>query len=382
MKRMLGFPVILLAVIAIIFTGCAVASTPEPWITKPTTATAGQAEPWKLDWEKTLDAAKGEKTVVMYTTAGSEIRKGFAEALKEKHGLEMEFVVGKGNELVERILSERRAAIYIGDVYMGGSTTLVSMFLPAGALDEMKPELVLPEVANAKYWSGNKLPFSDDGGHIFAMRGSLFVPLAINTSLVKPEEMTSYNDLLKPKFKSKIAMVDPTIGGGASSFLTIVGNYIMGYDYVRQLAKQEPFIARDERLLTEWVARGKYSILIGTKPDPVVEFEKAGAPILRIIPKEGSLIDPGAGTISMINRRPHPNAARVFVNWLLSKEGQTVYAEGAGVESAREDVSKAHLDPRLAREPGKKYIVPDEEYHRVTAKNQDLWKEIFGPLIK
>lgn len=337
---------------------------------------------WELEWAKTLADARKEGKVVMYTTAGSDIRTAFTQALKVKYGLDIEFVTGKGVEMVTKVLSERRASLYLGDAYMGGGTSTMAMLVPEGVMDTMTPELILPEVADTGKWYENRLPYIDKEKLLMGFRGSIFWPFTINTTLVKPGDLVSYNDILKPIFKGKIAMGDPTIEGASNSFVTLASEYLMNRDYIKELIKQEPFISRDERLLTDWVARGKYSVLIGTKPDPITEFLKAGAPIQPIIPKEGSMIEPGAGTVSVMNKRPHPNATRIFINWLLSKDGQTVYAEAAGIESAREDVSKAHLGSGLIREKGKKYIFGDDAFRKIAEKVVKQSNEDFKLLLK
>lgn len=337
---------------------------------------------WEISWEKTLASSKLQRKVVMYTTAGSDIRSAFSRIMKEKYGLEMEFVTGKGVEMIAKVLSERRAGLYLGDVYMAGGTSTLASLVPEGAIDAITQEFILPEVSDTSKWYGNKLPYIDKEERLFGFRGSIFWPFTINTTLFQPSDIASYSDILKPVFKGKIAMADPTIEGAANSFITLSSEYLMGRDYIKALVKQEPFLSRDERLLTEWVARGKYGVLIGTKPDPIAEFRKVGAPLLPIIPREGSMIEPGAGTISMINKRPHPNAARVFINWLLAKEGQTIYAEAAGIESAREDVSKAHLGAGLVRETGKKYIYGDDDFRKKAERVVQQSKEDFKPLLK
>ena len=337
---------------------------------------------WQAEWEKTRLAAKAEGKVVIYTTAGPEIRTAFTKAVKEKHGIDLEFVTGKGIELVTKVLNERRAGLFLGDVYIsGGTSTLVSL-VPQGVMDVITAEFVLPEVGDASKWYGGELPYVDVERRLLGFRGSVFWSFTTNTTLVKKDELVSYKDVLKPAFKGKIAMGDPTIEGASNTFVTLASAYLMGPDYIKELVKQEPFISRDERLLTEWVARGKYSVLIGTKPDPIAEFLKAGASLLPIIPKEGSMIEPGSGTVSVINKRPHPNATKVFINWLLSKDGQTVYAEAAGIESAREDVSKAHLGAGLVREPGKKYIFGGDEFRKTAEKTLQQTKEDFQSLLK
>ena len=354
-----------------------------PSVLSSSTAVAATAEEhWERQWKKILNDAKKEKEVVMYGTPSSSIRMALSKAVKEKYGLEMQFVTGKGVALHKKVLSERGAGLYIPDVYMGGTSSVIAMLLPKEVMDPLRPELILPEVLDTKNWYGSKLPFIENKEYLFGFRGSVYHSYTINTKMVKPEEITSYSDLLKPKFKGKIAMGDPTAGGAASSFVTFVGEYAMGYDFIRELAKQEPFMSRDERLLVEWVARGKYQILIGTRPGPLTEFKKAGAPLLSIIAREGSFIEPGSGTIGLYNRRPRPNAARVFLNWLLTKEGQSVYAKAAGIESARVDVPNDHLPSNLVRQPGKKYIYANEQFHKLAEKNWELSKEVFGPLLK
>ena len=369
---------------ALVFASCAQPALP-PATNAPADKSATQApqkQAWEVEWQKTLDAAKKEGRVVLYTTAGPEIRTAFAGAMKDKYGLEMEFVTGRAAEMITKILNERRAGLFLGDAYMSGAPSAIAMLVPEGVIDPIIPDLVLPEVTDVTRWFGSKFPFVDNGQRFFGFRGSPFWSFTRNTDLVKAEELVSYNDLLKPSFKGKIAMGDPTITGASNAFVAMVTQYFMGRDFIKQLVKQEPAVSRDERQLTEWVARGKYSILVGTTPDPITEFMKAGAPLMPVIPKEGTMIEPGAGTVAVMNRRPHPNATRVFINWLLSKEGQTLYAVTAGIESAREDVSKAHLGAELVREPGKKYIIGDEEYQLAKGKVVQQSQEDFASLLR
>ncbi|MDP2644888.1 MAG: extracellular solute-binding protein [Desulfobacterales bacterium] len=353
-----------------------------PFAPRAVTAAADAQPTWQATWEQTLQAARQEGKVVLYTTAGPNIRKDFTRAMKDRYGLDMEFVPGRGAAMVNKVLSERRAGLFLGDAYMSGSTSTMDKLIPRGVMDVLPPEYILPEVSDPGKWYGNKLPYIDKEQRLLGFRGSLFWAFTINTSLVKPEEVASYQDLLKPAFKGKISMGDPTIPGAANSFVTLASEYLMSPAYIKELVKQEPFLSRDERLATEWVARGKYSILIGTKPGPITEFIKAGSPLLPIIPREGSMIEPGAGTISVINKRPHPNATRIFINWLLSREGQLVYSKATGAESAREDVPKDHLGAGLVREPGKKYIFGGSEFRKIANRIVAQSKIDFKPLMK
>ncbi|MBI4329978.1 MAG: extracellular solute-binding protein [Chloroflexi bacterium] len=340
--------------------------------------------PGETKWQKTLEAARQENTVVVYTTAVPEARLAFSNALKDKYGLEMQFVVGRGTELVAKILAERRAGLYSGDVYIAGSGTAVESLLPAGALDPLSPELILPEATDGKYWYGGRLPFVEKTETLLAMRGDLYRPVAINTTLVKPEEIVSYRNLLEPKFKGKIIMGDPTVPGTANATATGVAEFIMGYDFIKELVGQEPAVLRDERLVADWLARGKYSVTFGARSDLLGPLKAAGAPVQEIIPREGTFINATGVTVSLQNRRPHPNAARVFVNWLLTQEGQTVYVKGYAFDSLREDVAPSSPDPRFARQAGKEYklVVDAEEWVRTQEKGAPIFRQLISSLLK
>ena len=153
---------------------------------------------------------------------------------------------------------------------------------------------------------------------------------------------------------------------------------------MRELVKQEPFITRDQRLQAESLARGKYAVAIGVQPDIQAEFIKMGARIQTIIPEEGAWLGGGPGLIAAFSKAPHPNAAKVFINWFLSKEGQTLYSRTARAESARLDVPNDHLNKADRRDPKVKYFISeDESFLKKKREYEKKWaKEIFGPLIR
>lgn len=344
--------------------------TESPRLVKPT---------WQDEWDKTLSAAKREGKLVVYTSDIPAARNLYTKVMSEKYGLETEFVVGTGTEMSQKLFSERRVGLYYGDISLVGAQNAVAEQLPEGVLDPLRPALLLPEVLDTKNWYGNKLPFWG-GEHVIPLRGDPRRPIALNTSLVKPEEIVSYKDLLNPKFKGKIVMGDPTVTGATNVTVVGVAEYITGFDFFRELAKQQVFIIRNDRQVAEWLAHGKYAIVFGGRSDILSGFQKEGAPIIEIIPKEGCFIEAGARSIAVINKGPHPNAARIFVNWLLSKEGQTVFAESHGYQSLREDVSAMHLDAQLRRKSGD--ILPGEEFEKIREKHLPTIKEIFTPLMK
>ncbi len=341
---------------------------------------------WEADWEKTLDAAKKEGKVHIYSVASSAVRVALSKAFAAKYGITLEFVTARGSELVEKLSAERRANIYLADLYIGGSTTPTTEFKPKGFLDPLKPLLVLPEVTDSKAWYGGGLYFGDKERKYIAcpILTASNNYLSVNTASVKPGEVKSYKDLLNPKWKGKIIINDPTIAGAGSRWFATVADQFTGLEYMRDLVKQEPVLTRDQRLQVETLARGKYAIAIGVQPDLQAEFVKLGAPIKTVIPEEGAWLGGGPGLISYFNRAPHPNAAKIFVNWFLSKEGQTLYSKTAQAESARLDVPNDHLDKGDLRDPGVKYFVgEDEDFLIKKTEYEKKWaKDVFGSLVK
>lgn len=337
---------------------------------------------WEAKWEKTLQIAKKEGKVVVYGgDVSGEMRRQLADAFFNKYGIVVEIEVGRGALLTERVARERKTGLYLPDLVTGGlGTSLFYTYKPGGMVEPIEQFLILPEVSDPKYW-WNGLRFNDKDRTTLAFNAYVTLPVAINTELVKEGELKAYADLLHPKWKGKILMNDPTLPGTANRWIGFMIK-VMGADYLRELARQEPTIVRDERLHTEWLARGKFPIATTPLTTPFTEFLKTGAPIKRIEMAEGAHLTSGIACVVYMNQAPHPNAAKIFLNWLLTKEGQTLWSRLVGTQSARLDVPLDFLPPDVIRKPGVKYLDQnDEEYILKEPEFTRIAKEIFGPLI-
>lgn len=356
--------------------------TPKALIPEP------QAVPepaWQVEWEKAIKQGQGEGKVVIYSTYSGEARAAISEAFKAKHDIKAEFMSGRGAELREKLFRERRAGLYLVDFFMMGLSEALFEMKDAGELNPLKPLLILPEVMDPKVWWGERGRWADgDGRYIFRFTAYPSGHLIFNSGIVKTAEINSWHDLLAPRWKGRIMINDPTTTGGGSGWYTVMSNDILGLDYMRQLARQEPILLRDQRLQAEWLAREKYPLSIAIPNYAMAEFVRIGVPIITKILAEGGYITQGAGAIWHINRAPHPQAARVFVNWLLTREGQTLVSRLNMVHSARIDVPTDHLLPEDIRQEGVKYYDPmNEHYYRfLQTKGIEQAKEIFGHLLK
>lgn len=380
--------VILLSLVLFLsFSACApeegVAAIPSRGTPSPV-AVSTEKEAWEVEWQQAIAGARKEGKVSIYSTSGGELRSALVTPLKSKLGLALEWTSGIGAQVSQKLFSERRAGIYVADVYLGGNTTIINEFKPAQVLDPPGPVLLLPEVLDLKAWWGGRGPVYLDADKM-VLPVSIYPSgdIVINTDLVKEGEVVSYRDMLDPKWKGKVVIFDPTVAGAGLGWFTFVAFELDDLDFFRELVKNKPAIVRDHRQLTEWLAQGKFAIALGTKPEVVTAFREAGAHLKAMYPKEGGYVSSGGGNAALINRAPHPRAAQVFLNWILSREGGTLYSQTMGVQSGRLDVPTDHLNPMQVRQEGVKYANHmREDFLKLRPQHAKIAQEIFGPLLK
>ena len=324
------------------------------------TGWAAQGDAWKADWEKTLDAARKEGQLVLYGSADYE--KLFAEFQKKYSAIKVTGVFGRGADVAKRLMAERRGEKFLADLYVNGMTTGYNVFYKAKALDPMPPVLVLPEVTDLSKWYQGKHYYVDpEKQYLFNINGEARIVLAYNTKLVNPAEIKSYWDVLNPKWKGKIVAYDPTLGGAGDAMRFFYHSKSLGKDFIRRvLTETDLVISTDTRQMGDWLAGGKFalSIFAPISRMDVDLMQVQGLPVSWFDPehlKEGAYITAGSGGVALINKAPHPNAAKVALNWLLSREGQIAYqrifTEGNdGPDSLRIDIPKDKV-PRGNRRP-------------------------------
>lgn len=345
------------------------APKPAPVVTEAKKAVEPAASPseetgWEAEWEKILKGAKKERTVVVYGPAISEMRKAFIEEFQKDYpGIILEYTGMTGPQASAKIKAERRAGIYNQDIYIGGTTTvLLELRL---FVIPIKPFLILPDVKDPKVWLEGRLDFSDEAEEInltFAIKATPEV--IYNFDLVQPSEISSWWDLTKTKWKGKVIMRDPrTAGGGQAVASFWYFEPKLGLDYIKAFAANSPVFTRELRFHAESVARGKYNIGIAVDTTSVYEFKNLGMPIRYTeILKEGTYITASNGTVAVMDKAPHPDAASVFLNWLLGKKGQTVYTISSSLASRRVDVPTDHLiEEHRPPKPGVSYSAEYKE---------------------
>jgi ABC-type Fe3+ transport system substrate-binding protein len=132
---------------------------------------------------------------------------------------------------------------------------------------------------------------------------------------------------------------------------------------LKKLVAQKLQVGRDQRLLAENLAKGKSSLALGLSYYSLAPFLKAGLPVKPLPnPREGVYVSGGSGQLTIIKNPPHPNATKVFVNWLLSKEGQDLFSKALGQATRRLDVDNRGLK-EFGIIPAKDSITLDQYYN-------------------
>ncbi len=379
----------IIAVLLMVAPACAGASSSTT--TTPTKATVtapagpGQGS-WQSRWDSTVAKAKAGGTVLVHTSANPATTQALKEAFRAKYGINIDFMVMTGEQSMARIQTERRAGLYLADVIIGGTSTLLQIMKPQGVLQPLEPALILPEVVDPALWRGKQMPYADQEklSLAFAYRATNFI--AENSEAVKETDIESYRDLLDPRWKGKITIIDPTMSGGGSYWVALMLAFFGeegGKDYLERIAKQEPIIIRDKRQQVEWLAKNKYPLSIAPDVQTFDEFKRAGAPIRWKAASEGTGSSYSGAVVALIDRPANPNAATVFINWLLTKETQTLFQKNYGLPSIRSDVDTSGIDPVYVPQEGVRLIPLDSEAQTLARPGvMQLAKEIFRQVMQ
>lgn len=315
------------------------------------------------DWAQIVAAAKREGAVVVIGPQGSETRDGLTLGFQRKYPeIRVEHSGSAGAQLPPKLLAEQKSERYSVDLLVQGTTTVITGLMSVKAVIPIHPYLVGPNTRDASVWLNKKLSFADDAGQ-YNMVMSVYIlpPFVYNPTMVSPGEINSWRDLLAPKWKGKLAARDPRLAGGGLAIATFwYANPKLGKEYIQKLlGSQDIAVSRDDRQLLDFVGQGKYPIAIGPSEVLAKEFIAKGLPVRQFNPEalqEGALTTAGNGAISVPKNPPHPNAVKVYIDYLLSKEGQTEWSKAIGFASLRQDVPRDHVAKYLIPKEGVQYL--------------------------
>lgn len=347
-------------------------------------ARAARAADAQDEWKKITDAAKKEGKVVVGGPPTPVLRKAFQETFEKRFGLELELMSAPGPQNATRAMSEFKAGVKYFDVLHGGSGTLEPL-KNENMLAPFTDYMILPEVKDPKQWWGGHM-WEDNiktNRFIYSFSADFSVPPFYNADLVKPGEINSYDDLLNPKWKGKIGLFEPRVPSAGQG----LWGYLMkakGKEFLQRLAEQSLFIHRDGQQLAVGLAKGNLAVALGLAQRFVDPYIKGGLPIKVLTSvKEGMGGSNGFGTVAVMANAPHQNATKVYINWLLGKEGQELYGRALTQGSRRFDVDTKWL-ARL-NTPAAKDVTTPEEFEKVRFYGEDIiinWREPAGEFAR
>jgi iron(III) transport system substrate-binding protein len=334
----------------------------------PQTALAVEVKaPWQEGWDKTLKAAEQEGQVVLYSL--SEIGDAIANTGFQKKfpRIKIFVVTARGGEHVSRLMAERRAGKFLADVGNLGNTSPYTLY-QSKTLEPIASAFILPEVKDeSKWWQGKQQFIDPEGKFILVYVGAPLFLIGYNTKLVNANALNSYWDLLDPKWKGKIVAFDPKAGGfAATRDRFFYYNPGLGPSFLRRLyGEMAPTLYARIPQGEDWLAAGRFALCL-CRHQSISEAKNQGLPVDLAEPslfKEGVGVETRAKTLVLMNQAPHPNAAKVFLNWFLSREGQSDFQKtsakyiDAGAEgSLRMDIPKDDIPLRNRLNPGVKYV--------------------------
>jgi iron(III) transport system substrate-binding protein len=316
------------------------------------------------EWAGIVEAAKKEGRVVMMGPVGADVRDAFTLGFQKKYPeIRVDYSGMPGASVAPKLLAELRARRYITDLVVAGTTTALQSLQPVNAIVPMQPFLVGPESQDQSKWRGGKFHFSDNAGRynlVYGMR--VQVAFVANPEMVPQGKIKGWKDLLHPEWKGKIASLNPRRAGAGldlATFWYTNEKLGLGKNFIKQLyGSQEIFFSNDERQLLDFVARGRYPIAIGPSGVLAFEFMSKGLPVTLVGSgslQEGGFVTASNGTITVPYNAPRPNAAKLYLDYLLSREGQSAWSKASGLSSLRQDVPRDHIPDVLIPKEGVKY---------------------------
>ena len=324
---------------------------------------------WAADADPALvAAAQKEGQVTWYSTLiVNQIVRPMVDAFQKKYpGITVQYSRATSSDVALKIRNEARARRVQADIFDGSNT--VFLLEEANLVADYQPKSAASYPPELK----------DPKGHWTALN-LFYWTSAYNTNLASTADAPkTYEDLLDPKWKGKIAWTYDLTPGGPPGFvhniLTIYGQD-KGMAYLKKFAAQEPVtIPAAQRVVLDKVISGEYPLAVMILNYHATISQKQGAPVQWI--KMEPLLQ-SMSLVSIVKDSPHPNAARLLVEFMLSDEGQQVMADSDYLPAS----------PAVpAKVPGNK---PDAGHFKVNVVSPEMarddnakWTEIYKDIFR
>jgi iron(III) transport system substrate-binding protein len=326
-----------------------------------------QAQNWPAEKAKLVAAAEAEGELILFSQPNRAAREFLAREWAAAYPrIKLSISAFGGAEFQPRIRLERSSGRYLWDVIFTGSTIGYDL-IRDGFLDPLLPELLDPEINKPEIWGGWDEPFVDLGRKFVfstsvALKSPVYDANKLSPDRVKAAELKI---LFDPALKDKIVWHEPNVPGPGAQFAFYLKKRMSEDEIRRFITDQRVVFMAQQNQVIEALARGTHWMGLGPGNSRalIAPYVQAGVNVdIRKFGPEPELNDVtiGGSTLYVVKNRPHPNATRLFLNWLLSRDVQAGFSKATEQNSRRVDVASV-ADADGTPMPGAKYISPQRE---------------------
>lgn len=302
-----------------------------------------EAQTADAEWNATLAKAKTQTLVMV-----NQGNKGFDAVIEEftkKFGIKVEASAARPTVILPRVRTEQGNGQYLWDVWWATTSNMVGVAAPAGMLQPFEPFLILPEVKEISNWRHPNYIYGDAKRFVFTHSHEVTVSAYHNVSVVPDVPSIFPNEMLNPKIKGKIVLRDASQPNAGAWALAPIYK-AKGADFLRRfLTEMDPRVLDNPQQIDTAILRGGATLAIGMQSTSYSQCIVDGG-CKNIEPIRGLAAASSRG-LSIFKNAPNPEATKIFVNWLLSKEGQALFVQewakynANGAISMRKDVAPA-----------------------------------------
>jgi len=311
-----------------------------------------------------VQAARKEGKVVWYTSLALPSSTALAHAFQDKYkGIEVEVHRTGSQRVLQRVMQEATAGIKNVDLIHTSDAGHFVLLKEKGLLLQYTPKGV------ESFPDG----FKDKSGYYFGMRATLSV-IAHNPKIVPEKDAPKgWKDLLDPKWRGKEVTAHPGYSGIIMTHVLALVN-LYNWDYFRDLAKNKLHLVQSANDPAGVVASGERPVGVNGAEYFYYKTKKQGNPIRIVYPKEG--VPLVVSPVAIAKEAPHPNASKLFVEFIFSKESQQLLADREGLYTGHPDVTYPADKPKLK---DLKLLPADpDELEKRNAEIKKRFVEIFG----
>ncbi|HEX7969092.1 MAG TPA: extracellular solute-binding protein [Stellaceae bacterium] len=275
-----------------------------------------------------VDAANKDGKIVFYTAMDVEVAAMLGKAFEAKYpGIAAQVERSGAERIFQRVGQEYASNIHAVDAIDSSDVAHLLYWKQQGMLAAYRPDDVARWPHSAR----------DADGFYAANRATLSV-IGYNTKLITADEAPkSYADLLDPKWKGKIVKAHPGYSGNIMT-ATFELSRALGWDYFKKLGEQQIMQVQSSTEPPNKLALGERPVMFDGNEYNALIVKRRGAPVAVVYPSEGTPLV--SGSAGVMKDAPHPNAARLFISFLFSREGQQLLVDNGQLRSFHPDIKE------------------------------------------